>query len=92
MAAQSSQTKFLQRKIKMKLSLKQKALLITLGLFALAAVAGSVVGFIVAHVSAQTIMNALAIGFFVFFAWVFYGVTLSQLEYKEKLKEITKKG
>jgi cytochrome c biogenesis protein CcdA len=75
----------------MKLSLKQKALLITVGLFVLAAVAGSVVGFIVANVSTQTIINALAIGFFVFFGWVFYGVTLSQLEYKEKLKEMVEK-
>ncbi len=72
------------------MSLKQKALLITLGLFALAAVAGYTVGFILANVSTQTIINALAIGFFVFFGWVLYGVTLSRLEYQESLKELKK--
>ncbi len=75
----------------MKLSLKQKALLITLGLLALAAVIGGTVGFILAHVSTQTIINALAIGGFVFLAWGFYGIILSQLEYKEKLKEMVEK-
>jgi len=72
----------------MKLSLKQKALLITLGLFATAAVSGSIVGFILAHVSTQTIINTLAIGAFVFLAWVMYGVTLSRLEYQESLKNL----
>jgi FtsH-binding integral membrane protein len=72
----------------MKLSLKHKALLITLGTFALALVAGTMVAFILEYVSTQTIIYALVIGAVAFFAHVYYGITLNQLEYKAKLQEM----
>jgi len=76
----------------MQLSLKQKALVQTIGMFALAIVTAIAVTFILANVSAATIANAFMIGSFVFLAYVFYGITLSRLEYNEKLKEMAKKG
>lgn len=75
----------------MKLSLKQKALLITLSVFAIAILSGSAIGFILANVSTQTILNALAFGSFVFLAWMLYGVILARLEYNQSLKEMTEK-
>lgn len=52
-----------------------------------AAVAG-IVAFIIANVSFQTILNALAVGFIAFCVYVLYGICLSQLKYEEKLKEM----
>jgi hypothetical protein len=75
----------------MKLSLKQKALAHTLGMFALAIVASVAVTFILANVSTTVLVNALGIGLFAFFAYMFYGITLSRLEYNEKLKEMNEK-
>jgi hypothetical protein len=76
----------------MQLSLKQKALVHTLGMFALAIATSIVVAFIAANVSAATLSNAIAIGAIGFLAYMFYSITLSRLEYNEKLKEMTKKG
>jgi len=75
----------------MKLSLKQKALAHTVGMFTLAIVVSIAVTFIIANVSSAVLMNALGIGLFAFFAYMFYGITLSRLEYNEKLKEMTEK-
>lgn len=75
----------------MKLSLKQKALVQTLGMFALAiavAIAGT---FIVANVSTQLLINALGLGFFGYMAYLFYSITLSRLESKESWKKINEK-
>ena len=78
----------------MKLSLKQKALVQTSGMFALAILVAIVGTFIVANVSTQLLINALGIGFFGYLAYLFYSITLSRLEYQEKLKEMkdTAKG
>ena len=72
----------------MNLSLKQKALLQTLGLIGCAVLGALTVQFIMAVVSAQTILNALGVGVVAFFVWMFYSITLSRLEYNEKLKEM----
>lgn len=75
----------------MKLSLKQKALLQTLGLFALAIVVGSMVSFILMNVSTQVVLNVIGVAFFGYMAYLFYSITLSRLEYQETLKELNKK-
>ena len=75
----------------MKLSLKQKALVQTIVLFAIAIVSGWVVAFILANVSTQVILNALAVGFIAWFGYLFYSLTLSRLEHQEALKEMTEK-
>ena len=74
----------------MKLSLKQKALTHTVGMFALAIVVSVAVTFILANVSSAVIMNILGVGLFGFFAYMFYSITLSRLEYDEKLKDLNK--
>jgi len=74
----------------MKLSLKQKALLITIGVIFGVVFGSMAVTFILANVSYQTVVNALGVGFVAFFIWMFYSITLSQLEYQEKLKELKK--
>lgn len=73
------------------MSLKQKALLQTLGMIALVIVASYSVAFILANVSAATIADAFGIGALIFLAYVFYNVTLSRLEYNETLKKMTEK-
>ena len=52
-----------------------------------AAVAG-IVAFIVATVSFETIMKAIAIGFVAFGVYIIYNICLSQLKYEEQLKEM----
>jgi len=75
----------------MKLSLKQKALLQTTGMFAGAIIIAQTLAYIVYNVSTEVLANVAGAGAFIFFLYMFYQVTLSRLEYNEKLKEITKK-
>lgn len=75
----------------MKISLKQKALLQTLGLFALSVAGAVVVAFIISNVSTIVIFNALGLGLFTWFGYLFYSITLSRLEHQEALKEMTEK-
>jgi hypothetical protein len=75
----------------MQLSLKQKALFQTIGLFALAIPVAIIVTYIVANVSTTVLLNAVGVGFFVWFGYLFYGITLSRLEHQETLKELNKK-
>ena len=75
----------------MQLSLKQKALLQTVGLFALSLAGAAIVAFIIANVSAIVLFNALAIGLFAFLGRMFYNAILSNLEHQETLKELNKK-
>ena len=75
----------------MKLSLKQKALLQTLGLFALSIAGAVVVAFIISNVSTVVLVNALGLGLFTWFGYLFYSITLSRLEHQETLKELNKK-
>jgi hypothetical protein len=79
----------------MKLSLKQKALAQTIGMFALAGVAAVVITFIIANVSTAVLVNAIGVGSvvgsFAWLAYIFYSITLSRLEFNEKLKDLNKK-
>lgn len=75
----------------MQLSLKQKALAQTLGLFALSIVGAVAVAFIIANFSAIVLFNALGVGLFAWFGYLFYSITLSRLEYNETLKKMTEK-
>ncbi len=75
----------------MQFSLKQKALFQTIGLFALAIPVAMIVTFIVSNVSTVVLLNALGVGLFVWFGYLFYSVTLSRLEHEEALKELNKK-
>ena len=75
----------------MKLSLKQKALAQTIGMFALAIAASVVIAFIAANVSTTVLINAFGVGSFVWLAYIFYSITLSRLEYNETLKKMTEK-
>jgi arginine exporter protein ArgO len=75
----------------MKLSLKQKALLQTVGLFALAIVTVVGVTLILEYVSTTVLLNLIGIGFFVWFGYMFYSVTLSRLEHQETWKKINEK-
>lgn len=72
----------------MSLTLKQKALLHTVAMFAGAILGSFVLAFIIANVSAATIANAIALAGFAFLGYTFYSITLSRLEYREKLKEM----
>jgi uncharacterized membrane protein YfcA len=72
----------------MTLTLKQKALLHTVAMFIGAILGSFVLAFIIANVSAATIANAIGLAAFVFLGYAFYGITLSRLEYREKLKEM----
>lgn len=74
----------------MKLSLKQKALLMTAGILSSIVIGSLVVTFILANVSAQTIINAFVLGCAVVLVWSIYGIVLSRLKYQEKLKELNR--
>ena len=76
----------------MKLSLKQKALLETLFMASTALMGSVAVMFIVTYISVQALTNILGVALFVYLGYLFYSITLSRLEYDEKLKEMTKKG
>jgi hypothetical protein len=70
------------------MSLKLRALIQTVGLIALAIACSATIGFIAANVSTETILQALGFGALAWFVYLFYSITLSRLEYQEKLKEI----
>ena len=74
----------------MNLTLKQKALVQTVAMIVGSIFCASVLSFIVANVSTQVILNALAIGFLFFAIHTFYSIALSRLEYNESLKELKK--
>lgn len=75
----------------MTLSIKQKALVQTIGMFALAIATACGLTFIIQNVSMHVIANALGLGAFAFLGYMFYCVTLSRLEYQESLKKINEK-
>jgi hypothetical protein len=72
----------------MNLSLKQKAAAFTAAFIASIVVASYALAFIIANVDRETISYVLGLGFFSWFVYLIYGITLSSLEYKQKLKEI----
>ena len=75
----------------MKLSLKQKALLITTGLCAGAIIVANLIRFIIQNVSTEVITNAIGFGFIGFFGYMLYQITLNRLEYQETLKKLNEK-
>ena len=75
----------------MKLSLKQKALAETLFMIATAIMCGVGVVFIITYISAQALTNILGVAALVYFAYLFYSITLSRLEHQETLKQMTEK-
>lgn len=76
----------------MKLSLKQKALLITTGLFAGAIFTAHLVTFIIQNVSTEVLADVAGGGIIGFFLYMLYQITLNRLEYKETLKKLNEKA
>lgn len=74
----------------MKLSLKQKALLQTLGLVASGALSGIVIVALFNYFTMGTILTGIGIAFASYLLFLVYHINLSQLEYKETLKQMTK--
>jgi uncharacterized membrane protein YfcA len=75
----------------MKLSLKQKALLITFGLLISMFLGSGIIVLIAEYLSAQTIGNILGFVFLSWIVWMMYSITLSRLEHEETLKNLSKK-
>ena len=75
----------------MKLSLKQKALLTTLGLLISMFLGAGIVVLIFENFSAQVIGNALGAGFLAWVVYLLYCITLNRLEYEESVKNLSKK-
>lgn len=75
----------------MNLSLKQKALLQTVGLFALALVVGAIISFVLVNVGTKLLIILIGGLCFVWIAYLFYSITLDRLEHQETLKELNKK-
>lgn len=75
----------------MNLSIKQKALFQTFGLLASALIAGASVSLLIEYVSIGVILTSLGIGFVAYMFYLVYQINLSQLQYKETLKEIVDK-
>ena len=76
----------------MKLSLKQKALLITAALISGSVLAVGAITFVLQNVSADTIANAFVLGFVSWMFYLLYSITLNRLEYQETLKKVNEKG
>jgi len=76
----------------MKLSLKQKALLMTTGMVAGAIIGVNLIKSIIENVSTEVLTNAIGLGFVGFFGYMLYSITLNRLEYQETLKKLNEKG
>jgi len=75
----------------MKLSLKQQAMLQVLKIVASGILVGAVTVVILNYFSIQTVLTGLAVAFVAYMLYLFYGITLAQLEYKETLKQMVEK-
>ena len=75
----------------MKLSLKQKAFTQTLGMVLLACFVGALAGTILSMVPPEAAPYILAAAFLGICFNFLYGINVSRLEYREKLKEIAEK-
>lgn len=75
----------------MNLSLKQKAATITIVAIVSATLAGLAMSYIIKNIDPATIGNIVLAALIGWFVYIFYAITLSQLEYKQKLKEIVDK-
>jgi uncharacterized membrane protein YgaE (UPF0421/DUF939 family) len=82
---------FLKGKI-MTLSIKQKALLATLGVFVISVLAGLGIDYIARNVSVETVGYVIGAGFVLFlvlfFANMMYQIFVSKFEYEENLKKM----
>lgn len=72
----------------MKLSLKQKALLVTLGILGCSFIGVGAIVFILETVSAEVIGKTFVLGFIGWMIYLLYSITLSRLEYEETLKKL----
>lgn len=72
------------------MSLKLQAAKQTAGLLALAAISGIVTSEILARIPAEYLSMVLSIGAVIGCTYVMYVITLGQLEYREKLKDLNK--
>lgn len=72
----------------MKLSLKQKAFIQTLGIVLLACFVGAVGGTILSMIPPEAAPYILAAVLLGIFFNLLYGINVSRLEYREKLKEM----
>ena len=70
------------------MTLKQKALLQTLGLLTSAFGAAIVVAIGINFLSLSTILYTIGFAFVTYMFYLVYKINLSQLEYREKLKEM----
>ena len=75
----------------MTLTVKQKALLATIGVFAIAILSGLAIDFIAKNVSMATIMYVFLAGFVLFFSNMMYQIFVSKFEYDENLKKFDMK-
>ena len=75
----------------MTLSIKQRALLITLGILGCAIAGSLAVAFIFANVSAAVIGDVVGAALIGWFVYLLYAITLNRLEYQETLKKLTSK-
>lgn len=75
----------------MKLSIKQKALLVTFGLLGSMILGSGLVVLILQNVSTQFIGNTLGAGFLAWVVYLLYCITLNRLEYEESVKNLSKK-
>jgi len=75
----------------MQLSLKQKALIQTLTLMGSGMLTGLVVALMFTYLSTQTMFTIIGVAIFGYLCYIVYSINLSQLQYKETLKEMTEK-
>lgn len=75
----------------MNLSLKQKAIIQTLGMLATCTIAGVSVALFFQYFTINTIVNTMTVGLVVFLIYIMYQINLSQLKYKDKLQEMVDK-
>ena len=81
----------LDRKVSMKLTNKQKALVGTVGLFVGSAVIAYIVQFILLNVSAEALGYVFGAGLLFFFASMIYQIMLSRFEYQDTLTKMVDK-
>lgn len=74
-----------------KMTLKQKAVLQTLGIFAAMLASSLLLNLILFYTPAQVLLYLLGIGLVGLMFYAVYGVVLSRLEYNSKLDEINSK-
>lgn len=70
------------------MDIRIRAALQTVAIFGFAMASTAVVVWVVNYFSANTLMYIFGIGMFVGFFYLFYGVTLSQLQYTEAVKKM----